>query len=305
MRKIFVFFAVILILTLSVVPAFADSSDHILYYPVLNFDSVYGSEFHIDFIWPFNSFELGMNDAAFSLYDSLFYGSVSTTDSTSSAVMNGSFTTPTVAGSNGAVTTLTLSKVNPQVVPRGYLGSANSYEIFTSASDLLISSVRLSGWVRTIESQSVSGSSDEEYSLVLYGFDQTFECSDNVARIGNWLNDCLNDISEIDGQYYVLLEQLVVEINVSRQSVATPTFYISSHLSPNVRDLVQWSSQYDLKKDVVNIDGGSATFDVTTWLSGTVGSFLDLEFAPGLSINKILYVILVVGVLLWFVKIIS
>ena len=45
--------------------------------------------------------------------------------------------------------------------------------------------------------------------------------------------------------------------------------------------------------------------DMVLWLKDVVDSFLEFEIAPGFSMNKIIYVILVVGVLLWLIKLIS
>lgn len=45
--------------------------------------------------------------------------------------------------------------------------------------------------------------------------------------------------------------------------------------------------------------------DMVDWLKDVVDGFLDFEVAPGFSMNKIVYVILVVGILLWLIKLIS
>lgn len=47
------------------------------------------------------------------------------------------------------------------------------------------------------------------------------------------------------------------------------------------------------------------TDDAVLWLRNVASSFLEFEIAPGFSFNKVIYVVLVVGVLIWFLKIIS
>ena len=42
-------------------------------------------------------------------------------------------------------------------------------------------------------------------------------------------------------------------------------------------------------------------FNTFNWLINSVEGFLEFEIAPGLSINKIFNIVLVIGVLLWFI----
>ena len=46
-------------------------------------------------------------------------------------------------------------------------------------------------------------------------------------------------------------------------------------------------------------------FDSVSWLADCVDSFLEIQVAPGFALNKVLYFILVIGVLFWFLKVIS
>lgn len=48
-----------------------------------------------------------------------------------------------------------------------------------------------------------------------------------------------------------------------------------------------------------------AKFDVGLWLADNVGAFLDFEIFPGFSFNSLFYAILVVGFILWFLKVVS
>lgn len=44
--------------------------------------------------------------------------------------------------------------------------------------------------------------------------------------------------------------------------------------------------------------------DFVSWLATAVGGFLDFELWPGMSLDQVLWVILVIGILMWFLKII-
>lgn len=303
MRKFLVVITVVFILGLSVIPAFAAEKTDLSYSTVLSFDSISGSLSSREFPWPFNSTKLGVYREEFSLGDDMFYGDYTSTDYDSGNQIWPHFYFPLVAGSVGSLEVLTLSSNGIQVVPRGHLDGG--FDIVANVDDLAISSVVISGCVEIIETVTDGNSGNTKYSTSFRSFQRSFHPSGNVARIGDWLNQCLNSIPEIDGQYYVLLQELKVQLHCIRQSVSTPEFSVYSAISPNRYGVEQWLYQYDLKKTVTVVQNGVADFDLTTWLSSSVGGFLSFEIAPGFSLDKILYLFLVVAVLLWFLKLIS
>ena len=65
-----------------------------------------------------------------------------------------------------------------------------------------------------------------------------------------------------------------------------------------------WFEQYDLSVETVIIYDAADPSDVSfvDWLQVAVGGFLDFELWPGMSLNELLWIILVAGVLFWFMK---
>lgn len=62
---------------------------------------------------------------------------------------------------------------------------------------------------------------------------------------------------------------------------------------------------FDSWNDAFIPEFGGFPDDIILWLRDVADAFLDLEIAPDLSINKVMHLILVVGVLFWFIKLIS
>jgi hypothetical protein len=65
-----------------------------------------------------------------------------------------------------------------------------------------------------------------------------------------------------------------------------------------------WFAQYSLPHQTVIEYAPSDPQGVNfvDWLSVAVGGFLDFELWPGMSLNEIMWIILVVGILFWFIK---
>ena len=297
MRRLVILFLAVLIIGLSVVPAFA-AIDHTLYdyHSLLSFDCMYGSlDPGLKIDWPFNYVQPGLSKQEFSLASGVVIGDISSTNNQVGNIVNASFYMPTVAGNLGRSVTFTLNGESSQVIPRGYLSEDSCFMISADISKLKLSSVRISGVVKTFDKE--VSLNDEKHTVVSIGFDQTFDCPNNAARISKNLNECLNGISEINGYYYVLLEDLSVEITCVRTDVDTPEFILSEEITLNKYGTNQWYSQYELKTNIVGPDQ-----NLTTWLMNSVEAFLNFELLPGFSFSFLLQIILVVGLLLWFIK---
>lgn len=67
---------------------------------------------------------------------------------------------------------------------------------------------------------------------------------------------------------------------------------------------VDWFDQYRLPIENVIVYDSADPSDVSfvDWLVVAVGGFLDFELWPGMSLNEIMWVILVIGILFWFLK---
>lgn len=102
----------------------------------------------------------------------------------------------------------------------------------------------------------------------------------------------------------LLLSDLKITLTYEMDVVDSASLLISSHYTSFNPNLLfgQWVSDQALSIPDFSGDSG---FNLGTWLSNSVNGFLEAEIFPGFSINKIFYIILVVGLLLWFFKIIS
>lgn len=102
----------------------------------------------------------------------------------------------------------------------------------------------------------------------------------------------------------LLLSDLKITLTYEIDVPDSASLLISSHYTSFNPNLLfgQWVSDQGLSIPDFSGDSG---FNLGTWLSNSVNGFLEAEIFPGFSINKIFYIILVVGLLLWFFKIIS
>lgn len=62
---------------------------------------------------------------------------------------------------------------------------------------------------------------------------------------------------------------------------------------------ISWFNSRHLTQQVI-VQGGGPN-NMFQWLLDSVNAFLNFEIVPGLSLNRIFYIVLVIGVLLWFI----
>ena len=106
-------------------------------------------------------------------------------------------------------------------------------------------------------------------------------------------------------QDLVLLSDLKITLMYEIDVVDSASIFISSSYTSFNPDLLfgQWA--FDQGITVPDASTGSSDFNFGTWLANSVNGFLKAEIFPGYSIDKIFYIILVVGLLLWFFKVFS
>ena len=69
------------------------------------------------------------------------------------------------------------------------------------------------------------------------------------------------------------------------------------------RNANSWINSYDLTFEQIVVDPSNPSdVSLVDWLAVAVGGFLDFELWPGMSLNQLLWVCLVVGILFWFLK---
>ena len=105
-------------------------------------------------------------------------------------------------------------------------------------------------------------------------------------------------------QDLVLLSDLKITFTYEMDVIDSASIFISSSYTSFNPDLLfgQWVSDQGLS---IPDSSGDSGFNLGTWLANSVNGFLEAEIFPGFSIDKIFYIILVVGLLLWFFKVIS
>lgn len=108
------------------------------------------------------------------------------------------------------------------------------------------------------------------------------------------------------GDSLLLLSDLTVNFKFNPSSDnTTPSVLLSAATSTFDPDLLfgQWVSELGIVVPDSSVDASG--FNLGTWLANSVNGFIKAEIFPGFSIDKIFYIILVVGLLLWFFKVIS
>lgn len=308
-KRLLSIFGVCLVLcslvSLFVIPVGAISNGTGLFcYAPIRFDTIGTSQSDTLHSWVFNNSQVGTSSAKFSFDNGWISGNASCYESNLCYYLSGSFSYPDSAASVGVSSVITLSCDTDQFVSRSLL---DTYEIAVGSSMDLVS-VRIYGSAYYVSSSSGVGSNSETYSLLWDSFDRVFyevNDGDGVARIGSWLLDCLDGLSHDVGDSWFFLNSVNVDITFTRSDVVTPSFLVMSRLTPNYSGTsgLQWFYRQGLTKSVV--DNNFDNQDLYSWLVNSIDAFFNFELAPGLSFNKIFYIILVIGVLIWFIKLFS
>ena len=103
---------------------------------------------------------------------------------------------------------------------------------------------------------------------------------------------------------YIYLTDVLLTFNVIGSAEDGGYFEIFSPDRGDLPSVDDWFSQYDLpfKKEVIVNPADPSGVNFVDWLTVAVGGFLDFELWPGMSLNEIMWIILVAGVLFWFLK---
>lgn len=274
------------------------SSDQ--WYSALTFDTIsYDGymAYPVTCTWPFpfNSSVYGSGEFYFGdgEYADYAYGFTSLSETESFPTITGCLILPSLSPSPGKFATLSLS-AGQQIIDSERV---KDYYISWDAGSL-----GLSGGSCSITYCEISDkfNGDDHYSVVTKTETFGVSGSNGLIPLGSWLY-------RLGNERFVFIERIELDIHFERLDFSSTKFYFSiptdGSVTPNVHmDFYNWFSQYDTDFEYYT---GSAFFDVTEWLSTSVGSFFDLEIAPGFSIDKIFYLILVISVFLAFIKIIS
>lgn len=296
MRKVFSILAAVFLLGLCIVPAAAAEDSRQVCYAPLQFDTFSGSLSDQEFPWMFNSFQTA-SSSEFSL-DNGVIGSYSLNEWDDFA--SGSFKFPMVAGDIGATEVLTLKKAGDQFLNVNWL---DSYQMLPFESDFDILRVEISANLGISGKRGAGDGSEEVYSYSYIPLQSTFvpDPETNICYLGEWLHDLLDLHAQQRDYTYAYLNDLEIKIYISRNDVSTPGFLFAFQPNPNFPNFAfQWLAERKLPLTYTAAPD-SFTFD---WLVHSVDAFMSFELVPGFSLNAIFEVILAIGVVLWFIKII-
>lgn len=297
MRRLFAALAAFFVMVLCVVPAAAaDDSVQICYAP-LQFDIFSGSLSDQSFPWMFNEFQPATN-SEFSFDNGAVTGtySLGLSDDAASCF----FRFPMVAGDIGSTEVLTLKKAGEQFLSVNWL---DSYVMLPSESDFDVLRVEISANLGIPGKRGSGAGSNEVYSYSYIPLQSTFipDPETNVCYLGKWLHDLLNLHVQQRDYTYAYLNDLEIKIFISRNDVSTPGFLFAFKPNPNFPNFAfQWLAERKLPLTYTAAPD-SFTFD---WLVRSVDAFMTFELVPGFSLNAIFEVILAIGVVLWFIKLI-
>lgn len=192
---------------------------------------------------------------------------------------------------------------SPQYIKTG--ADLNSFEfsaLYDTEPGFVIESVNISF---TLLEKSTYGVTDQKYGFSYRSLSQTFFPNSNgTANIGYWLSYML--VSENSSFNYFLIDNLVVTVDIMRTGVNTPLFVFYSDFSSF--DTLDCPSQWMAERNfVVSVPAPISPDDVNLfeWLLNGAEAFMNFEIGPGLSIKAIITFVLVVGLLLWFIKLLS
>lgn len=157
----------------------------------------------------------------------------------------------------------------------------------------------------TVEINYIVGHIYEGSYYRLDGFQNGFTITngsgyDLATAIGQDLSSSGYDSSKL-GEY-VLLEDLVIYIDADSPFDRFNMRQPHQNVNPSFDD---WLNSQRLSSETVVVDPSNpAGVNFVDWLTVAIGGFLDFELWPGMSLNELLWVCLVIGILFTFFKMI-
>ena len=262
-----------------------------LQYSVLQFD--YIESYYSKIPCPFNSASQGTYREPFEFGDMLVNGYVSMPNG-SNAIEG--FISGLAGSCVSFYSSLQIVRLNDLNTKWSYWVSPALEGMILGGADITFSVVTLNG----------SWSNSNELNAAHHTITGTIPVNLNGSiDIGQGLYELLVDAGYQDP--YIMLYDLSITVPFVVDNVGTPCLFVSTvtnGLDPNLL-YGQWVGNQHIVFENSTGSSDHVNFDVVSWLKDATGSFLDFEIAPGFSFNKILWIILVVGLLLWFFKLFS
>lgn len=265
-------------------------NDEPLRYSVLQFDYIETPAYTIP--CPFNSASAGTQREPFSFGDVQIYGHVT-------SVADGAFV-------DGFLTPLIYDEVTfyseLQVVRLYALNNFYSYFVAAGTVGQILTGAEISCTVLTLNDD---WSNSNRVGVAHHNLSGVIAANANgTVSFSQGLYNLLVD-NGYSGDSLVLLSDLKITLSYTMDSVDSASLMLSSHYTSYDPDMLfgQWSFEQGIT--VPDASTGSSDFNFGTWLADSVGGFLKAELFPGFSIDKLFYAVLVIGVLLWFIKVFS
>lgn len=308
MRKIFVLLTVVLLVGLMVVPAFAvggSGSSGEVWYPIFSFDTVEwdcsNPKGTYSMPFPFSSGMVGFI-SDYSFYEDLVHGHQGMGEDPDSVfprivgTMNNSLASPSV-GENQSIT----FKGGHQVI-RGADFSGGGFSIDYNPDDIrIINTVFKASYYTVIPNPS----SPDTYRAELKTFTWTEAYyPDNIIDFTYPVRKLVEAVGANSGGN-VFIYDCSFTINFTRKTVATTSFgfLIDTNGATAPGRPSDFGNWFNLSKiPVSNVEISMEDVDLLSWAIESAESFLQTEIFPGFSLDKLFVIILVIGVMLWFIK---
>lgn len=265
-------------------------NDEPLRYSVLQFDYIETPAYTIP--CPFNSASAGTQREPFYFGDVQIYGHVT-------SVADGAFV-------DGFLTPLIYDKVTfysaLQVVRLYALNDFYAYFLAAGTAGHSLAGAEISCTVVTLNDDWVNsdrvGAAYKDLTGTIYAN------ANGSVSFSQGLYDLLVS-NGYSGDSLVLLSDLKITLSYTSNSVDSASLLLSSRYSSIDPDMLfgQWAFEQGIT--VPDASTGSSDFNLGTWLADCVTGFVQVEIFPGFSIDALFYAILIIGLLLWFLKVIS
>ena len=301
MRKVVIILCLVAALVAMTVPAFAvGQGNGLVYWAPINFDRI-----HLDGVgqydYPLNwidSYSTNANPAQFvfdsnaSIDGEAYYYS-------GDHSLTADFICPTEH--------IDIRADNAYFQPRALKSARYRYRFMDSSGNFLsVTRVSISfDWIY-FEVNEVT----QQFDKVIEPISVIYEYNDPdlyMIDIGELIADLILEHPDWNDNWYsALVAGLRVDFDFEMVDSSTPRVLVSwcgSQISER-NDINFYLAQFGSFYAEPQPEPEVPPFDLGTWLSDTVGAFLTFEIFPGFSVDMIFYLILVIGIVLWFITVI-
>lgn len=190
-----------------------------------------------------------------------------------------------------------LFNVSGTVIEEGLLSDSQGYNVAFSHG-----TVGVSGRVSIAFTAAKINQTSDSYSVTTKSFSASnLDFGEDGVDLMDLIDTTLTDYTYREGEY-VYLTNLSVRFFLDDLELTDVLMHVESVGRSSPSTYAQWFSQYNLIRSVVVNPADPSGVDFVDWLTIAVSGFLDFELWPGMSLSQVLWVILVVGVMFWFLK---